>query len=337
MNRRIATILTAGLLAAGCAGSTETVETMQAQLESHVNSLDALQLDLQGAATTADAKATTFLAQPQATVSSTNSLTSSMVAQVHRVLTQGTAVSNAQGSLLVTLDDPREFTWKVAAEVQPDSATFTLQIKPQASDDAGYVTVASGQATRTSSSRQGSFSLDLDALKTVDKSALGQGQLFSAFTADSASKRICTRLTGSFGVLHAPIDSSLAASVQMDSLETRVHFEYASSGLLGASTASYELRIVPGAGGRGELIVANGTLGSVDSVACWNCQNQTLYFDSKTCLLGACSDTSVGGNASRCDSAFKMEEPLSVGQPGCDGLPSDPTNPKNNSTNFRAE
>lgn len=346
MTRRIATIVSAGLLAAGCGGSTETVETKQAQLQSHVTSLDALQLDLQGAGASPDTHASTLLAQPRGTVSSTNSLTSSMVAQIRQVLTQGTAVRNPQGSLVVTLDDSRGFTWKVVSEVGPDAATFTLQIKPEASSDSAYVTVVSGHATKTQSSRQGTFSVDLDALLTVDTDAIGQGEFFAAFVANSDSKRICARLTRfTFFPLHAPIDASLAASVQMDSLETRVHFEYASLGLLGARTATHELRIVPGAGGRGELIAANGDLGSIDSIACWSRQNQTLYFNAKTCLLGACTDISVQGNATRCDSVLKMEEPLAVDQPGCDGLPpappadpetdpatdptTDPTNPPN--------
>lgn len=331
MNRRIATLtlLTAGLLLAGCGATTETTEMKRAQLQSHVDTLDALQVDLkdEGADASADTTAATFLAQPLGAVSSSNSLTSSMIAQIRLVLTQGTAASNAHGALVATLDDDRRFTWKVVAEVEPNAATFTLQIKPQASADTAYVTIVSGQATRTQSSRQGSFSVDLDALKTVDTSTYGQGQFFIAFVADSAAKRVCARLTHfTLTALHPPIDASLAVSVQMGSLETRVHFEYASAGLLGAKTATHELRILPHVGGRGELAVAGGSLGLLESIGCWNRQSHTLYFKAKTCLLGSCADVSVQGDATECDSVLKMEEPLAVGQPGCEGLPPEPPN-----------
>jgi hypothetical protein len=106
MNRRIATAATAGLRAAGCAGSTETVEMLQAEMQGHVNALEVLQLDLQGAETAPAANATTFLAQPRDTVSSTNSLTSSVVAQIRLVLTRGTTVRDITGSLVVTMEEP---------------------------------------------------------------------------------------------------------------------------------------------------------------------------------------------------------------------------------------
>ncbi len=323
MNRRIATLLTAGILA-GC-GATETPEVKRTELRGHVDTLDALQVDLNGTNASADTSAATFLAQPLDTLSSSNSLTSSMIAQIRLVLTQGTAVNNAQGALLVTLDDGRDLSWKVVAEVGPNAATFTMQVKPQASADTAYVTIVSGQATKSQSSRQGSLSVDLDALKTVDTSAHGQGQFFIAFVSDSASKRVCAHLAHfTFTALHPPIDASLAVSVQMGSFETRVHFEYASAGLLGAKTATHELRILPHVGGRGELTVDAGTLGSVDSIGCWNGQSHTLYFNAKTCVFGSCADVSVQGNATECDSVLKMEEPLAVGQPGCQGLPPEP-------------
>lgn len=199
---------------------------------------------------------------------------------------------------------------------------WRLEAKPLGGADDQYVRVAGGALTKGELPHRGRgmIGIDLDALKTLDSTFVGQGKLFCGFAHVGDTKTLIYRLAGFTPDLskHDPVNAIFTGHRLMPSRATRVRL--AGNFDVVKTTDAKELvrsrvRYIPGVGGRADILATEGDvpagkvyLGS----ACWDAQESEGFAVLRVCDQGApdtCTVVETRGALVNCKPGLESPEP----------------------------
>jgi hypothetical protein len=204
---------------------------------------------------------------------------------------------------------------------------WRVDAKPLGGDDSAYVVVMGGRIQKKTDARRGKgvLGVNLDNLKTVDSTFLGQGQLLCAFHREKENKKLAYLLK-EFTVdasKHPPVSAAFVGhKVPSGQAKIRMAGFFDLENVKNGTDAKELLRLrahwIPGKGGHARMLATGGDIPSGEYYvggACWNTSEQEQYkvlirFYECNPSFSSCAMEVIDerGNRDACDLSFNSGE-----------------------------